>query len=278
MTIILYRGDSTSIDSFDVKKASPYALLGKGIYLTDSRDVAKTYRIKDNHLATALYEGKAANKPEALQKAFQKYAEDQVWRHPNNVKNILRGGYDKHKENIINQARREWNNLLEGGKITCEYDHNKNIVVKFNRNYILEGSAISQFLFSKEEFESKIFKFSGICSDEEFVDFIKNQTAFIKRENEDHRKKLSKFTNVLALTAPTSLTLGKHPHTGVECVSINEYGLSSLPQKIKERINKHLKSRGFKGLEYAGGVITHQFRHRAFVVWDDEWVNEHRVY
>jgi hypothetical protein len=226
----------------------------------------------------ALHEDKATNKPEALEKAFQRYAQDQIWRHPDNTKLIFRGGYDKHKEVVTNQARREWNKLLEDGKITCEYDCNRNIVVRFSRNYVLESSAISQFLFSKEEFESKIFKFSGLCTDEEFIDFIKKQEGFLMRESRKYQKTRSAFLNVLTMCAHTPLTLREHPHTGMECVDINAQGLPSMPQKAKERIKKHFKSRGFKGLEYAGGVITHQFKHRAFVVWDDEWINDHRVY
>jgi hypothetical protein len=42
----LYRGDSSQIDQFDVTKTDHSALFGKGIYLTDSPDVAGDYTVK----------------------------------------------------------------------------------------------------------------------------------------------------------------------------------------------------------------------------------------
>lgn len=47
-TTTLYRGDATHIDDFQFDRADPNALVGPGIYLTDSRAVAKDYTLKGN--------------------------------------------------------------------------------------------------------------------------------------------------------------------------------------------------------------------------------------
>jgi hypothetical protein len=46
-TVVLYRGDSTRIDRFEISKTDSGALLGMGIYLTSSPEVAKDYTVKD---------------------------------------------------------------------------------------------------------------------------------------------------------------------------------------------------------------------------------------
>jgi len=45
-TVTLYRGDNSKIDRFQIAKTDEGALLGVGIYLTDSPDVAKDYTVK----------------------------------------------------------------------------------------------------------------------------------------------------------------------------------------------------------------------------------------
>lgn len=45
-TTTLYRGDSTDIKKFSMGKSDPTAMVGRGIYLTTSFDVAKDYTVK----------------------------------------------------------------------------------------------------------------------------------------------------------------------------------------------------------------------------------------
>lgn len=45
-TVVLYRGDNKRIDVFDIEQTDIKALFGKGIYLTDSKVVAKDYAKK----------------------------------------------------------------------------------------------------------------------------------------------------------------------------------------------------------------------------------------
>lgn len=45
-TLTLYRGDAEKIGNFRMTRANPSSLYGQGIYLTDTLDVAKTYRKK----------------------------------------------------------------------------------------------------------------------------------------------------------------------------------------------------------------------------------------
>ena len=41
----LYRGDSTEIDAYDTSKTYDNALFGRGIYLTDKKEVASDYTV-----------------------------------------------------------------------------------------------------------------------------------------------------------------------------------------------------------------------------------------
>jgi hypothetical protein len=46
-TVTLYRGDSETIERFEVAKTKEWGLFGQGIYLTDSPDIAGDYTVKD---------------------------------------------------------------------------------------------------------------------------------------------------------------------------------------------------------------------------------------
>jgi hypothetical protein len=67
-TVTLYRGDNSSIDAFDISKTDQEALLGVGIYLTDSLEVAKDYTIKERGDESVVYRSKAEVRPDTPQK------------------------------------------------------------------------------------------------------------------------------------------------------------------------------------------------------------------
>lgn len=57
---LLYRGDSTTIDQFDLAKTEKYALFGAGIYLTSDPQVAHDYTVTGSH-EHILYPRKASD-------------------------------------------------------------------------------------------------------------------------------------------------------------------------------------------------------------------------
>jgi len=44
-----------------------------------------------------------------------------------------------------------------------------------------------------------------------------------------------------------------------------------------QRARRALQEYGYRGFEYPGGMITQGVRHRAFCVWDEDFVNEHKM-
>lgn len=58
-TVTLFRGDSSMVDEFQMDKTDARALVGQGIYLTTSFDVAKDYTIKGSDVLYRSEEGEA---------------------------------------------------------------------------------------------------------------------------------------------------------------------------------------------------------------------------
>lgn len=58
-SVTLFRGDSSMIDDFDMDKTDASALVGRGVYLTTSFDVAKDYTIKGTDVLYRSEEGEA---------------------------------------------------------------------------------------------------------------------------------------------------------------------------------------------------------------------------
>ncbi len=79
--LTLYRGDFEKISKFKFHKTNRHCLVGRGIYLTDSKEVADSYRTKGMRItddycvskSDVLFQGETNNKGEALEKAFEKF-------------------------------------------------------------------------------------------------------------------------------------------------------------------------------------------------------------
>ncbi len=44
-----------------------------------------------------------------------------------------------------------------------------------------------------------------------------------------------------------------------------------------KKVRRALEEYGYRGLEYPGGMITNGISHRAFCVWDEDFINDHKV-
>ena len=77
-TLTLYRGDFEEIDQFMVSKTNRFCYVGPGIYLTDRRSIAETYRVKGSKGSATLseitlFKGEAKSREQALEFAFPSY-------------------------------------------------------------------------------------------------------------------------------------------------------------------------------------------------------------
>lgn len=125
--LTLYRGDSTKIAEFDLHKTYKNCLYGQGIYLTNSLEVAHSYRTKEatesQWQEPILFVGKAANRPEAFAKAFEQFLYP-FYYYKEGVKLYSvkqRKQYEKAVRKHEAEARRFFDLEREEGRIKAEY-------------------------------------------------------------------------------------------------------------------------------------------------------------
>lgn len=73
-TVTLFRGDSTTIDQFDISKTDMYALFGRGIYLTDNKRIAGDYKSKGSGGDVLFRMRGAKSKKEVIQRYAERLA------------------------------------------------------------------------------------------------------------------------------------------------------------------------------------------------------------
>lgn len=269
-TIKLYRGDSTKIPEFNVKKTSNGSLLGAGIYLTDSTKVANTYRRKDTDIKylTVTYErnpidGKGLvpfNRDTVLEDAFGRWLEKKF---PNEVGYCSR---IRNKPHVVSKAleqyklthRAQWQDMIGRQKVRATYLGKDTIVVEEKPDNAVGYTSV--FEFFSEEFEPAIIKVDGRLKDQGFIDFAHDQKLFSSTPRQfDMAKAIGFDVHAQNLDVPTRM-------------------YCYVRDKARDSMRKYLQQRGFKGMEYNGGILVGGYGlHRAFCVWDDDWVNYHKT-
>jgi len=260
-SLTLYRGDYQNIDEFVFHKTSKWCLVGQGVYLTTSVEVANSYRNKGAdwrdprtrhpHGVHTLFHGQANNREEAHEKAFKAYSnlemvQDSILRIPK-----------KQREQYL---RDQFRDMLEDNQVTSKYTSReidvrlkkvtRTIEVLWDTNRWL--GYVSRFVFPKNHFEQSVFNVDKPMYDRGLLEDI--------------------WDTGLAKTF-------LRPYTERE-----EYIRRNLGVKVMEwsppwtRFRSILEPYGYRGFEYNGGKrIGGYGPHRAFCIWDDEWVNKHRV-
>lgn len=265
--IKLFRGDFGKVAEFKVKETSKNSLLGEGIYLTDSTKVATTYRKKSDSvkLLELTYNRADAkiepfNRIGALDAAFGEWLGK---RYPDQV------GYwasfrtppkelSKRMTALKNEHRNVWQEMIDSRRIVVSYLNKDAIMVEEKTSSTL--GYVSVFEFFSEEFESSVLKVDGEIKDQGFVDFV-------------HSEKLLTST-IRQMDAVRSMNFD--PYAANLHIPTRAYCHVRGP--LREKMRKYLKQRGFKGMEYSGGILVGGYgMHRAFCIWDDAWVNYHKT-
>ena len=255
--IRLYRGDATAIDEFKLKKTSKYCLLGEGIYLTDSLRIASTYRVKGMNKFQCSFERSAFkgefNRNTVIEKVIEKYV-DHIYLQ-------TEWGYKKDREEKIKKkAARDFHEKMTADLIKIEYLGRDTIIGREVKSRA--DGFMTTFEFFTEEFESSIIRVDGVIKDQALLDFIYDQ-QIIQLSVKSEIDKRNQF-------------YGWKIDDQDKYVPTNCW--SRVGNEKKMKFQKYLKSRGFKGAEYSGGIITTGYGiHRAFCVWDDKWVNYHKT-
>lgn len=251
MNITLFRGDREFIPAFNVANTNKFCYRGKGIYLTDSQEVADTYRRKGDfriqgYYPTVLFSGTVSGREEALSKAFPLFLSDLC----------LQRQLPSSKENLKKMeepARLLFKEMLDQGKIKVDYvsffGNTRTANVKCE--WPTRIGYVTKFVFARQEFEPTVLHVDKPIRD-----------PFVWEILWEHK-----------------LGLGK------EASNRENYLRANLGVRLDDKIWKSpnatarlrntLSRYGFRGFEYDGGVATGSKRHRAFVLWDSDYVNDH---
>lgn len=257
--LVLYRGDYEKIKAYDIKKTHKWCLVGPGVYLTTSTRVAESYRDKGAHVFNKehLFSGFALNRIVAYEKGFSGYCKSRFYEEKVYEYKLK----PKEKEKYHLKYRLEYEKLIEEGNIVASYEpapYNSKPVdpkcryleVIYHRNNI---GYITKFEFDKRFFESNILHVDRSIGDPEIWKLL-YEKGFGSSYGD-----ISSYVKA-HLNTKISMCIGQDS------------------SKRWVQLIKTLKPYGIIGFEYIGGTrIGGCGRHRAFSIWDDDYVNKHRV-
>ncbi|MDD2879733.1 MAG: hypothetical protein PHQ58_04805 [Rhodoferax sp.] len=276
-TITLFRGDAEKVGEFDIKRTSKHSLLGRGVYLTNSKAVAGTYRSKGLYSPKGarkiLFEGAAKDRKEALELALPHFADDFFppipYSYPKPKRDALR------KANI-EKARSQFYRMVEEKSIVAEYlSSSQGKFLRVSNFSLPEEGYLTEFHFNRREFNTSVIKVDGYIRDEGFWELMWEHKIPVGLE----------FTTKEAYCNINSSANFNLSRSLMNRVSSHLYGEQNLLRSglnrsvIFTKIRHALEPYGYRGLEYSGGRYLggNRYTHRAFCMWDDEFVNDHKV-
>jgi hypothetical protein len=272
----LYRGDGEKISQFEFSKTSKYCLYGRGIYLTTEKEVAETYRKKGLAYAghvfhPTLFVGGAANRLEAMENAFSTFAME--WAHlPGNEKMVADKQEPLKNKKVAAQIRDLYRIEIEEKRVVAEYFEEyvggakkRHLKVTWTPDVpTTREGYITAFEFPEAQFNSSVVHMERKLSD--------RQVAEILYENQigrQHRESFGTYADrLMGYLAPSLVQVLRQTALGPRV----HYSRSEF-----DKIRSALQPYGYLGFEYCGGIRMGHMRHRAFVIWDDQYVNQHRV-
>lgn len=273
--LTLYRGDATKIKTFDFNKTNDYCLVGQGIYLTDKVIVAESYRGKGSNTANekTLFHGEASSKGEALEFAKDSYLYKE-WQktHPGTAppKNKIKDLWEKHKYKFLNH--------LDNDEITVQANrYPKGVIYTVVLNDSDPEGYLTKFVFPKKHFLSNVIDVDKTYPDEGFLEIIyETQTRINPKFNygclylrvSQKKKKQDETLNNFVTTYPSFESFKR---------ATQRKGLLNMGLNWNNYI-PILKTYGILGYRYSGGRhMGGCGTHNAYSIWDDEFVNDHKV-
>lgn len=261
-TLVLYRGDSTAIDEFDFHKTSKHCLLGPGVYLTNSRPVADTYRTKGanqnfREFPRILFEGPAKDRTDALRKACESYI--QHW-----IRINARGRRPLSAKETTSLHQIFWD-LVDARHITADYTVKPGSFARSGPrlevvyHFHPKTGYVTEFSFPKKAFEDSLIDATGRpIRDTQFWEIVYDNKVSFGTPYATRNEFVT--YNSRAQVIPTGKTV-RHTFTLQVCASLR----------------RACQPYGYRGFQYSGGLITRSINHRAFVIWDVDFVNAHKV-
>lgn len=288
--LTLYRGDSSKIDQFQVSKTHKYCLVGQGIYLTTDPTVADSYRTKGADLGYRIYHiplalrervvtlcSKAADsntRDSAFLAAYTEwlrcmgYAERYAGKKAENS-----AKYQKGLERIKKERWAEYEAHRESGRVRLEYvgaGQYRHIVVTLHNTGKLAVGYTSRFEVPRAVLEANTINVTRSIHDPSFWGLMwdnKIDVGVQQKQFDDPNVERQAFIHA---------NTGRTYHLGGHYLPLGKH-LTNIPHRDWARMRHVLLPYGVLGLEYEGGAMTCGKRHRAFCIWDEEWVNKHKV-
>ncbi len=277
--IRLYRGDSAKIETFDTGMTNLLSLFGHGIYLTDNKRVAGDYVSKGGNAETIFTLSHARTKQDVLdywlRREAAKFDADGVdhsneiayWTHDVPFSN----GHDwclntpatrEEREKRYGYAREKWKRLSKDYEIRIKLDGTGVIQKKLPKS----NGAIAVFDVP-DAYVRDTLKADDECP-EDVVDLLshvlrkhgdegtaRDMRAFVRQQEWDGET-VSFRQLYTSITADSPLT----------------------DREVQTEFREELQAMGYVGIEYVGGIsMGGGYRHRAFVLWDDDKINSFRI-
>ena len=251
--LTLYRGDYEKIKKFDLNKTNKNCLYGRGIYLTVDPDIAQTYRVKGSgksYINNVLWQGVSENRNVAAEFAFQVFAVCHV-----DGKNIVTGEKAKY---VCSQINKEYKKLTPKQISTAKslwIDVREELIIERLNNYI-EYNTKSTYQTGHKVIWSKRTNNIG------FVTKFK----FPRYELEHNTVSMERSLRVAGIQE--IFDWDNEHHTLIQLIEKNCIRIADL--------RKVLEPWGYLGISHMGGIRGGK-AHRVFVLWDDQYVNRHKV-
>ena len=260
----LYRGDYERISSFRFLKTDKYCLVGQGIYLTNNKDIANSYRIKGSRSWESkdpvLFYGVVANRTEAYEKAFPEFCQ-RKWQAQGGSRAQSRDKNNKAYAKFCMRQAEAWRTAIAVGEVTASYIRQASLT-GLPTIEVRYGSAdmvgfLSTFSFDKVFFERNILNLY-IAQPRSLWELLYDEG--FRGQFQGSREQ---FVQTYARQSVGSLLTLSNSRSG--------------RNRVYAHLRHSLEPYGIIGFEYEGGVALGGRRHRAFCVWDEDYVNQHKV-
>lgn len=266
--LVLFRGDAQKIVQFDFHKTDKFCMVGQGVYLTNALSVAQTYRTKGlgynrPYSSEILFSGSAKDRPDALNKAFDRYFDEHLSN--NRLHQIHKSSSKKVQDKVRAEVRATFDERVDDGRICASYDTGYSQERRLRVTQVVEPDVgyVTEFSFNKEVFEATTPNVDGVIKDTQFWEILW-----------DH-----KFTEFgqLAPSREEFINVNTRDHRYSLDPGWGKKSFNGTSAEVYNRMRRILSPYGYRGFEYQGGVSTGGTRHRAFCLWDAEFVNDHKV-
>jgi hypothetical protein len=266
-TIRLYRGDHVKIRKFEAYKTSVHSLVGQGFYLTDNEKVAQSYRLKGSGIGSTenvLLNQEVENMNVAREMALAGYIRFQLCRDRH-----YKIANDPKKVEALKPAyRSDFERLLEDGTISIKWFQGTagERTRRFQAIYLPDDIGyITSFDFPRKHLESNVLNLETRTPDPGLLDVAWERGCVRKSVRMTRTRTKENFDQPLETKEQLHALVSSN---GVFPAMFN-------CNKLKDIVQREY---GIIGFEYKGGIrIGGLGTHRAFNLFDERFVNEHRT-